>query len=207
MPGEPGSRRRAPGASRGRTCSRRRRCAARAPRAAQASVTSGVSMKPKRACTAWTFGMQLLDQRARHAVLARRALDLEVQDHDLLVADVVVLEVAQQRGRHEARVAHEEHRGAGHARRVCQQLRQLGRTARRARELGAQLRAAVAPGDEQREHHGGQRQRHPAAARDLGGVAGDEREVDEQNSPNTSDDAPQRPLPRGCARRSRRATS
>ena len=48
---------------------RRPRC--RAPRSA--SLTSGVSMKPKRARTACTFGMQLLDPGARGAVVARPA--------------------------------------------------------------------------------------------------------------------------------------
>ena len=45
-----------------------------------------------------------------------------MQNHDVLVIDVIVLEVAQQRGRHEAAVAHEEHGGAGHLRALLEQL-------------------------------------------------------------------------------------
>ena len=51
--------------------------------------------------------------------------DLHVEEHNALVRDMVVLEIAQQRRRHVLRIAREEHRGAGHARHPLEQLRQL----------------------------------------------------------------------------------
>ena len=118
-----------------------------------ASPTSGVSMKPKRArARQYTPGISSSIDDAAQRVDARDALDLDVQDHDLLVVNLVVLEVAQQRGGHEPALAHEKHRRARHFRRRCQQLGQLLDRHRAVFEFGTQPLAAVAPGDEHGEH-------------------------------------------------------
>mgnify|MGYP003694514217 CR=1 FL=1 len=118
-----------------------------------------------------------------------------------LVADAVVVDVPQERGRHVALVAHEEDspcpaRGSTSLSSVWK----FGERHRALLQFLAQERPAVAPGDEHREHGPRQRERDPAAARDLGRVAEDEREIDQAEQAEHEPDAPQRPLPRGARR-------
>ena len=71
---------------------------------------------------------------------------------------------------------------------VLQQRRQFRHRHGAALQFGAQQRAPVAPGDEHGEHRGGEHQRDPAAARDLGRVAEHEREVDDAEQAEHGDD-------------------
>ena len=203
-PASPGAAARAPGASRGRTM----QSVVDDTQPALARAAQRLAdVRCLHEAEARAHGVHVrhaaLDPGARGTVVARRALDLEVQDHDLLVADVVVLEVAQQRRGHEAAMAHQEHRGA-RARCVApaEQLRQFRSTARRALQLGAQRGAAVAPGDEHAEHR---RRRCVSGTQPPFGIlvtlpATNARSTQQEQRRTPATTRQQRPLPVRCAR-------
>ncbi len=79
-------------------------------------------MKPKRAVIAKTPGAQFLHPRPIRVTLPRYVHDLEIQDQDAFVHDLVMLEVADQRGGDIRRMTGQEHPGAGHPIGILQQL-------------------------------------------------------------------------------------
>ena len=100
---------------------------------------------------------------------ARRIGGDDGEDDVVLVQHLVVLEVMQQRGRREIRIAGEEHRGAGHdVRRLLFQVadQRVDRHFDPARLLNKNA-ASTLPGDDQQNHEGTEQNRQPRTIEQL----------------------------------------
>ena len=141
------------------------------------------------------LGHQHFNAHAIGRVLARGARDIHVQEHDALVRDVIVLEIAHQRSRHVLRIAGQEHRRTGYACDTLQQLGQLRQRYRHRPQRAAQQPPAAAPDHEHTEHQQRQRQWHPGAFGELGHVADEVHQVDAHQRPEHAGNLPAMPAP------------
>ena len=157
----------------------------------------GSSMNPK-------SELELVDARpdggVRHAVRRIDAWHLghaHRQEQRRLVQHLVVLEVRHERRRCRPRILEQIHRGAGHTRdvgieRLLSDL--LHRSLAAADPRGHQL--AAAPPRRHLDHQAeSDRQREPAAGRDLRHVGGEERGVDQHERRERGDRPRRRPPP------------
>ncbi len=128
---------------------------------------------------------------------ARRVGGDDGEDDVALVQHLVVLEIVQERGRRELRMAGQEHRRARHDMR---RLLLEARKQRVERHLAA-LRllredvGAAAPGQDQQHHRGAEQDRRPGAFEQLEQVGREEHHVHDDERRDHGDDAPQRPMP------------
>ena len=119
------------------------------------------------------------------------------QDDVVLVQHLVVLEIVQQRGRREIRIAGEEHRRARHdVRRLLLQAadQRIDRHFDAARLLNQDAAAAL-PRDDQQHHQDAEQDRQPRALQELQQVRGQERRVDEDERHHQQRRLPPLPLP------------
>ena len=111
------------------------------------------------------------------------------------MCNVVVFEIADERGRHDLRVACKKDSGSRDTLHAVQQALEVGTRQRHSRKDRTQVCPAVAPGRENAEQQHSKRERDPPAMVDLGQIASEVNRVRNEKEPEYRDHRPIWPTP------------